>query len=155
MSDRTNMNADIGRYRNNLRDEMNGAALYTALAAAEPYPLRRDLFQQLAEADGGQTRRLEYFGPRRARNRPHGTWRQPLERRCHLVRFVLCGRHIPGGTVCLDDGSLGHRGECRRERSGTRRRGNADLTLQRPQCLVLGGQATGIRLPRGWSDLRS
>jgi VIT family len=45
------MAADIDRYRNNLRDEMNGAALYTALAAAEPDPLRRDLFQQLAEAE--------------------------------------------------------------------------------------------------------
>ena len=45
------MTADIDRYRNNLRDEMNGAALYTALAAAEPDPLRRDLFQQLAEAE--------------------------------------------------------------------------------------------------------
>jgi VIT1/CCC1 family predicted Fe2+/Mn2+ transporter len=45
------MNADIDRYRNNLRDEMNGAALYSALAAAEPDPLRRDLFQQLAEAE--------------------------------------------------------------------------------------------------------
>jgi rubrerythrin len=51
MSNRTNMNADIDRYRNNLRDEMNGAALYTALAAAEPDPLRGDLFQQLAEAE--------------------------------------------------------------------------------------------------------
>jgi hypothetical protein len=28
------MTAVIDRYRNNLRDEMNGAALYTALAAA-------------------------------------------------------------------------------------------------------------------------
>ena len=45
------MTADIDRYRNNLRDEMNGAALYTALAAAEPDPLRRDLFQQLAAAE--------------------------------------------------------------------------------------------------------
>src|ERR1700736_5097106 len=32
---------------------------------------------------------------------------------------------------------------------------NADLALQRPQCLVLGGQAAGLRLPRGWSDLWS
>src|SRR3984893_4196342 len=45
------MTADIDRYRNNLRDEMNGAALYTALAAAAPDPLRRDLFQQLAAAE--------------------------------------------------------------------------------------------------------
>src|SRR5260221_11613010 len=45
------MTADIDRYRNNLRDEMNGAALYAALAAAEPDPLRKDLFQQLAAAE--------------------------------------------------------------------------------------------------------
>ena len=45
------MTADIDRYRNNLRDEMNGAALYTALAAAERDPLRKDLFQQLAAAE--------------------------------------------------------------------------------------------------------
>jgi hypothetical protein len=29
------MTADIERYRTNLRDELNGAALYAALAAAE------------------------------------------------------------------------------------------------------------------------
>ena len=42
---------DIERYRNNLRDELDGAALYTALAAAEPDPLRKDLFLQLAQAE--------------------------------------------------------------------------------------------------------
>src|SRR5260221_6053989 len=45
------MTADIDRYRNNLRDEMNGAALYAAMAPAEPDPLRKDLFQQLAAAE--------------------------------------------------------------------------------------------------------
>jgi len=45
------MNADIKRYRDNLRDELNGAALYTALAAAEADPLRKDLFLQLAQAE--------------------------------------------------------------------------------------------------------
>ncbi|MBV8975738.1 MAG: VIT1/CCC1 transporter family protein [Sinobacteraceae bacterium] len=42
---------DIKRYRDNLRDELDGAALYTAIAAAERDPLRRDLFLQLAQAE--------------------------------------------------------------------------------------------------------
>jgi VIT1/CCC1 family predicted Fe2+/Mn2+ transporter len=45
------MPVDIERYRANLRDELNGAALYTALAAAEGDPLRKDLFLQLAQAE--------------------------------------------------------------------------------------------------------
>jgi VIT1/CCC1 family predicted Fe2+/Mn2+ transporter len=45
------MNADVERYRNNLRDELNGSALYTALAEAEHDPVRRDLFLQLAQAE--------------------------------------------------------------------------------------------------------
>ena len=47
------MNDDTKRYRDNLRDEMNGAALYTALAAAESDPVRKDLFLQLARAEAG------------------------------------------------------------------------------------------------------
>jgi VIT1/CCC1 family predicted Fe2+/Mn2+ transporter len=42
---------DIERYRTNLRDELNGAALYAALAAAESDPLRKDLFLQLSQAE--------------------------------------------------------------------------------------------------------
>src|SRR5215469_8190413 len=42
---------DIERYRANLRDELDGAALYTAIAAAESDPLRKDLFLQLAQAE--------------------------------------------------------------------------------------------------------
>src|SRR5579863_973291 len=45
------MTVEIERYRANLRDELNGAALYAALAAAEPDPLRKDLFLQLAQAE--------------------------------------------------------------------------------------------------------
>jgi VIT1/CCC1 family predicted Fe2+/Mn2+ transporter len=45
------MDSDIKRYRDNLRDELNGAALYAALAAAESDPLRKDLFLQLAQAE--------------------------------------------------------------------------------------------------------
>ncbi|HXW73895.1 MAG TPA: VIT1/CCC1 transporter family protein [Steroidobacteraceae bacterium] len=42
---------DIERYRDNLRDELDGATLYTTLAAAEPDPIRKDLFLQLAQAE--------------------------------------------------------------------------------------------------------
>jgi VIT1/CCC1 family predicted Fe2+/Mn2+ transporter len=42
---------DIKRYQDNLRDELDGAALYTQIAAAESDPLRRDLFLQLAQAE--------------------------------------------------------------------------------------------------------
>jgi vacuolar iron transporter family protein len=47
------MTADIKRYRENLRDELNGSELYAALAAAEPDPLRKDLFLQLGQAEAG------------------------------------------------------------------------------------------------------
>jgi VIT1/CCC1 family predicted Fe2+/Mn2+ transporter len=42
---------DLRRYQNNLRDELDGAALYTTLAAAERDPIRKDLFLQLAQAE--------------------------------------------------------------------------------------------------------
>src|SRR5467141_1062969 len=43
--------AEIGRYRTNLQDELDGAALYAALAAAEADPVRKDLFLQLSQAE--------------------------------------------------------------------------------------------------------
>jgi VIT1/CCC1 family predicted Fe2+/Mn2+ transporter len=43
--------ADIRRVTANLRDELNGAALYAALSAAESDPVRKDLFLQLADAE--------------------------------------------------------------------------------------------------------
>ena len=36
---------ELARYARNLRDELDGAALYAALAAAERDPLRKDLFE--------------------------------------------------------------------------------------------------------------
>jgi vacuolar iron transporter family protein len=45
------VNPDIKRFENNLRDELNGAALYTALAEAEADPVRKDLFLQLARSE--------------------------------------------------------------------------------------------------------
>jgi vacuolar iron transporter family protein len=43
---------DIERYTKNLRDEIDGAALYAALAAAEKDPVRKDLFLQLSQSEG-------------------------------------------------------------------------------------------------------
>ncbi|HLW24317.1 MAG TPA: VIT1/CCC1 family protein [Steroidobacteraceae bacterium] len=43
--------AEVGRLRKNLEDEREGAELYTALAAAERDPVRKDLFLQLAQAE--------------------------------------------------------------------------------------------------------
>ena len=43
--------SDVVRYAKNLRDELDGAALYAALAASERDPLRKDLFEQLAQAE--------------------------------------------------------------------------------------------------------
>jgi len=43
--------SDIKRYQKNLRDELDGAALYTMIAAAESDPVRKDLFLQLAQAE--------------------------------------------------------------------------------------------------------
>jgi vacuolar iron transporter family protein len=45
------MNPDIERYQANLTDELDGAALYAGLASAEPDPVRKDLFLQLAQAE--------------------------------------------------------------------------------------------------------
>jgi rubrerythrin len=42
---------DVKRYAENLRDELNGAELYKAIAAAEDDPVRKDLFLQLAQAE--------------------------------------------------------------------------------------------------------
>ncbi len=41
----------IQRYRENLQDEIDGAALYMALSESESDPTRKDLFRQLAEAE--------------------------------------------------------------------------------------------------------
>jgi len=45
------MSTDTERYRANLRDELDGAALYAGLARAEDDPVRRDLFIQLSQAE--------------------------------------------------------------------------------------------------------
>jgi vacuolar iron transporter family protein len=42
---------DLHRYAKNLREELDGAALYAALAAAETDPVRKDLFLQLSQAE--------------------------------------------------------------------------------------------------------
>ena len=53
---------DIARYRANLHDELEGAALYQALADAERDPVRKDLFRQLSRAEAEHA----------------GTWREKL-----------------------------------------------------------------------------
>jgi len=50
------MSDDAKRYRDNLADELNGSALYHSLAAAERDPLRKDLFEQLAQAEAQHAR---------------------------------------------------------------------------------------------------
>src|SRR5260370_39277865 len=47
------MRPDIARYEKNLREELDGSALYAALAAAEVDPIRKDLFLQLSQAEAG------------------------------------------------------------------------------------------------------
>jgi len=47
------MKPDIARYEKNLREELDGSALYAALAAAEVDPTRKDLFLQLSQAEAG------------------------------------------------------------------------------------------------------
>jgi VIT1/CCC1 family predicted Fe2+/Mn2+ transporter len=42
---------EIHRFTKNLRDEVDGAALYAALAAAEKDPVRKDLFLQLSQSE--------------------------------------------------------------------------------------------------------
>ncbi|HUY84093.1 MAG TPA: ferritin-like domain-containing protein, partial [Steroidobacteraceae bacterium] len=42
---------DTARYAANRRDELDGSALYAALAAAERDPSRKDLFTQLSQAE--------------------------------------------------------------------------------------------------------
>jgi VIT1/CCC1 family predicted Fe2+/Mn2+ transporter len=53
---------DLARWRANLRDELEGAALYRALAEAERDPVRKDLFLQLSRAEAEHA----------------GTWREKL-----------------------------------------------------------------------------
>ena len=48
--------ADIERYKANLHDELDGAALYQSIAQAEKDPVRKDLFLQLSEAESGHAR---------------------------------------------------------------------------------------------------
>ena len=47
------MAQDVARYERNLREELDGSALYAALAAAEVDPVRKDLFLQLSQAEAG------------------------------------------------------------------------------------------------------
>ena len=50
------MRPEIARYERNLREELDGSALYAALAAAERDPIRKDLFLQLSQAEATHAR---------------------------------------------------------------------------------------------------
>ena len=43
--------ADIARYRENLQGEIDGAAIYEVMAAAEKDPTLRELYRRLAETE--------------------------------------------------------------------------------------------------------
>src|ERR1700751_3724832 len=47
------MKPDTARYEKNLREELDGSALYAALAAAETDSTRKDLFLRLSQAEAG------------------------------------------------------------------------------------------------------
>jgi VIT1/CCC1 family predicted Fe2+/Mn2+ transporter len=47
------MRPEIARYEKNLREELDGSALYAALAEAEVDSVRKDLFRQLSQAEAG------------------------------------------------------------------------------------------------------
>ena len=85
------MTADVECYRNNLRDELNGAALYEGLAAAETDALRQDLLLQLAPAwrrSNNRQRRHQPGGARRRdqRQRRIRGNRDELEGLCALTQ---------------------------------------------------------------------
>jgi hypothetical protein len=48
--------SDLKRYQASLRHELDGAALYTHIAAAETDPVRKDLLLQLAQAEAKHAR---------------------------------------------------------------------------------------------------
>lgn len=51
MTSRTGREADIERYKENLKDEVDGAALYRLLAAAERDPHLKEVFERLAMSE--------------------------------------------------------------------------------------------------------
>lgn len=66
--------ADAKRYQGNLRDELDGAALYTEIAA-ERDPIRRDLFLALTQAETRHARcgQEHHACAENDRNRRYGT----------------------------------------------------------------------------------
>ncbi len=82
---------DIERFKSNLSDEIDGAALYAALAAAEKDPVRKDLFLQLAEAE---SRHAEFWRKKLAAQGIHDIQHVPSLRTRVLAR--LARRFGPG-----------------------------------------------------------
>lgn len=88
------MNKEIERFQQNLRDELNGAALYQALAQTETDPVRQDLFRQLAQAEAEHAtvwrRKILAAGGTPARFSPGLRTRLlGLLARCFGPRFIL------------------------------------------------------------------
>lgn len=72
--------ADLRRYRNNLQNEQEGAALYRVMAQAENQPELAELYSRLAKVEEAHAdfwqRRIEHAGG--ARQRPRLRWRVRL-----------------------------------------------------------------------------
>jgi len=92
------MRPDIARYEKNLREELDGSALYAALAAAEVDPTRKDLFLQLSQAEAGHAQ----------------LWREKLTAAgVDAERFTPSLRTRPGAACTAIRSALraaGHRG---------------------------------------------
>ncbi|WP_084545156.1 VIT1/CCC1 transporter family protein [Derxia gummosa] len=87
--------ADRGRWRANLGDELDSAALYDALAGVEPHPERAEVFRELARAERAHAdfwvRRLEAAGEKVAPHVP--SWRVRVTGR--LARWFGVGFVLP------------------------------------------------------------
>ena len=67
--------------------------------------------------------------------------------------IVRRGRHFLGSAILLAEGPLGNRRERGRERVGALRGRDADFTVQRAGCLVLGSPSVAIWLYCSGSDV--
>ncbi|TFW28240.1 VIT1/CCC1 transporter family protein [Massilia horti] len=88
------MDSETERYQNNLRDELDGSALYAGLARAETDPVRKDLFLQLSQAEAEHAAlwraKLEAAGVAPARFTPSLRTRVLIKLARHFgPRFVL------------------------------------------------------------------
>lgn len=83
----------IQRYRDNLQDEIDGAALYEALAGFESDPTRRGLYLQLAQAES------EHAGVWRDKLMDAGIGDFPREPSARTRILIWLARHLGPGFV--------------------------------------------------------